>query len=350
METFIQGRKEDHLRINLEKDVTSHVSTGFERFDFVHQALPELDYATVSTEQTFLGKQLGAPLLISCMTGGTPRAQEINARLARSAQNHKICMGLGSMRVLLRDPSLLPTFQVRKLAPDCLLLANMGAVQLQDGWTPEDIHFLIESVEADALVLHLNPLQEVLQPEGDRNWHRLLDQIEQVIQKISVPVVVKEVGYGLSRRVIRCLRDVGAAALDVSGAGGTSWSQVEAYRSPTSLQQRVASSFTGWGIPTALSLQWAKETAPHLPLIASGGVYSGIHMAKALYLGADMCGVARPLLVAAAHSQEALDEEVALLIEQLKVVLFCTASANISALRQAEILPASPAPPPLSKS
>jgi len=335
--TLTQQRKDDHLRITLDQDVASTASSGFGTFQFVHQALPEVNYDAITLDQTFLGKQLKAPLLISCMTGGTQRAQEINERLARSAHTHTIAMGLGSMRVLLKDPSLLPTFQVRTWAPECLVLANVGAVQLQQDVTAEDVCELAKRVEADAVVLHLNPLQEVLQPEGDRNWQGVLGKIAHLVRHVTIPVVVKEVGHGLSRRAIASLKDVGVAALDVAGAGGTSWSQVEAHRANTPLQATVAQSFQGWGIPTALSLTWAREIAPQMPLIASGGLRSGLDVAKALYLGADLCGIAHPFLLAATQSQDALDGAIALILEQLKVILFATGSGTLDALRNAEV-------------
>ncbi|MFN3929561.1 MAG: type 2 isopentenyl-diphosphate Delta-isomerase, partial [Thermoflexus sp.] len=225
---MISQRKADHIRINLEEDVSfGQLTTGFERLRFVHRALPELDLQEVDLSTTFFGKTLKAPLLISSMTGGTEEAGRINRNLAEAAQARGIAMGLGSMRAALERPELLPTFQVRRYAPDILLFANLGAVQLNYGYTVDHCRRAVELVKADALILHLNPLQEALQPEGDTNFAGLLRKIEAVCKALPVPVVVKEVGWGISEEVARLLADAGVAAIDVAGAGGTSWSQVE---------------------------------------------------------------------------------------------------------------------------
>ncbi|MCD6285757.1 MAG: type 2 isopentenyl-diphosphate Delta-isomerase, partial [Anaerolineae bacterium] len=225
------SRKDDHIRINLEEDVTSTTATtGLEHYRFVHQALPGVNFDAVDPSTAFLKHRLSLPLLISSMTGGTDRAGEINRILAEAAQEAGIGMGLGSTRAVLERPEVAWTFQVRKYAPDILLLANLGAVQLNYGYGLDDCRRLVDLTEANALSLHLNPLQEALQPEGDTRFAGLLPRIEAVCRGLCVPVVVKEVGWGLSKRAVRQLIDAGVAALDVAGAGGTSWSQVEYYR------------------------------------------------------------------------------------------------------------------------
>ncbi|RLC57998.1 MAG: type 2 isopentenyl-diphosphate Delta-isomerase, partial [Chloroflexota bacterium] len=282
-----QQRKSDHIRINLQEDVDfKHLSTGFERYRLVHCALPDLNLDAVDTSTTLLGKRLAAPLLISSMTGGTPEASAINQRLAEAAQAAGIGMGVGSQRAAIEDPALVDTYRVRHIAPDILLLANLGAIQLNYGYGPDECRRAIEMIEADALILHLNPLQEALQPEGETRFARLLPKIEAVCRALEVPVVVKEVGWGISEEVARRLAGAGVAAIDVAGAGGSSWSQVEMHRATTERHRRVAAAFADWGIPTAESLLMTRRGAPGLPIIASGGIRDGIQMAKAIALGA----------------------------------------------------------------
>jgi len=330
-----QQRKSDHIRINLQEDVDfKHVSTGFERYRFVHCALPGFDLEDVDTSTTLLDKRLAAPLLISSMTGGTPEASAINQRLAEAAQAAGIGMGLGSQRAAIEDPALADTYRVRHVAPDILLLANLGAVQLNYGYGPDECRRAVEMVEADALILHLNPLQEALQPEGETDFAGLLSKIEPVCQALGVPVIVKEVGWGISEQVARQLADAGVAAIDVAGAGGVSWSQVEMHRATTERQRQVAAAFAGWGIPTAESLLLARRGAPGLPLIASGGIRDGIQIATAVALGAAACGIAGPFLRAASRSTAAVAELIATLVAQLRVAMFAAGAANIPALQR----------------
>jgi isopentenyl-diphosphate delta-isomerase len=333
-----QARKSDHIRINLQEDVEfKHVSTGFERYRFVHCALPELDLEEVDTATTLLGKRMAAPLLISSMTGGTPEARAINQRLAEAAQAAGIGMGLGSQRAAIEDPALEDTFRVRHVAPDILLLANLGAVQLNYGYGPEHCRRAVEMVEADALILHLNPLQEALQPEGETRFAGLLSRIEAVCQALEVPVVVKEVGWGMSEQVARQLADAGVAAIDVAGSGGSSWSQVEMHRATTERQRQVAAAFADWGIPTADSLLLARRGAPALPVIASGGIRDGIQIAKAVALGATACGVAGPFLRAASQPTAAVTELIAVLVTQLRVAMFAAGAADVQALQHTPV-------------
>ena len=331
-------RKKDHIEINLKEDVQSGLKSGFETIQFVHNALPEFSYDDIDITTEFLGKRLQAPVLISSMTGGTNRARDINYRLAEAAQKAGIAMGLGSMRVLLKEPDMIKTFSVRHVAPDIFLLANLGAVQLNYGVTPKECQQLVDAVGADALILHLNILQELTQPEGDKNWENLLPKIKAVVNQISVPVVVKEVGYGLSEKVSKDLIDAGVKALDIAGSGGTSWSQVEAYRSTNQLQNRIAKSFINWGIPTLDSLRMVKNLKSDIPVIASGGLKSGIDGAKALHAGANLFGLARPFLKAADTSEKDVSDEIKLIIEQLKISMLCTGSQNVRDLRKAAIL------------
>ncbi len=327
-------RKADHIRINLEEKVQfPRLTTGLERYRFVHQALPELNLSEIDTSLELFGRRLAFPLLISSMTGGTEQARQINLTLAAAAQSHGIAMGLGSQRVAIQNPAAVSTFQVRSVAPDILLFANLGAVQLNYGYGPDECRRAVEMIEADALILHLNVLQEAVQPEGDTNWAGLLNRIEQVCRTLPVPVVAKEVGWGLSEQAARQLASAGVAALDVAGAGGTSWSEVEYHRAPTAFHARVARSFADWGIPTAETLQMARRGAPELPIFASGGLRDGIDVAKCIALGASLCGFAGPFLRAAAQSPEALDETIRIIEKQLRISMLCTGAGTLTALR-----------------
>ncbi len=335
-----QQRKSDHIRINLQKNVDDQrISTGFERYRLPHRALPDLNLEDVHTSITLLGKHLAAPLLISSMTGGTPEARVINQRLAEAAQAAGIGMGLGSQRAAIEDSALADTYRVRRVAPDILLMANLGAVQLNYGYGPDECRRAVEMIGADALILHLNPLQEALQPEGDTRFAGLLSKIEEVCRTLEIPVIVKEVGWGISERAARRLADAGVAAIDVAGAGGSSWSQVEMHRATTDRQRRVAAAFADWGIPTAESLLMARRGAPELPIIASGGIRDGIQMAKAVALGATACGIAGPFLRAADESAAAVAELIAVLVAQLRIAMFAAGAADIQALRHTPIAP-----------
>jgi isopentenyl-diphosphate Delta-isomerase len=328
------GRKAEHIRINLQEDVRAKgVESGFERYRFLHQALPELDLDAVDTSVEVLGRRLAAPLLISSMTGGTPEARAINRTLAEVAQAQGLAMGLGSGRALLEHPGVQDTFDVRPLAPDALLLANLGAVQLSKGVTADDCRRLVGRLRADALVLHLNPLQEALQPEGDVSFGGLLARIEALCGRLEVPVVVKEVGWGIAPDTVRRLVDAGVAAIDVAGAGGTSWSEVERHRIADPVRSRVAAAFAGWGISTADALRLARAAAPEAPVFASGGVRTGLDVAKAIALGADLAGLARPFLLAADEGARAAHDLALELVEVLRVAMFCVGAGTIGALR-----------------
>jgi isopentenyl-diphosphate delta-isomerase len=334
-----QERKSEHIRINMEEEVGfRRVSTGFERYRLLHCALPGIDLETIDTSVTFLGKRLAAPLVISAMTGGTPEAAVINRHLAEAAQHAGIGMGLGSQRAAIEDASLAKTYQVRHVAPDILLLANLGAVQLNYGYGLDECRRAVEMVEADALVLHVNPLQEALQPEGNARFRRLLPKIEAVCGALDVPVMVKEVGWGISERMARRLADVGVAAIDVAGAGGTSWSQVEMHRAVTDRRRAVAAAFVDWGIPTAESLRMARRGAPAVPTMASGGIRTGIEIAKAIALSATVCGIAGPFLGAGSDSTSAVVDLILVLVGQLRTAMFATGAQDIAALRKTPVL------------
>jgi isopentenyl-diphosphate delta-isomerase len=334
-----QQRKSDHIRINLEEDVSFQtLTTGLEKYHFLHQALPEIGLAQVDTSVTFLGKRLKTPLLISSMTGGTAQAQLINQTLAEAAEASGIAMGLGSQRSALEDSSLAKTFQVRHLAPTTVLLANLGAVQLNYGYTIEHCRQAVDMIQADALILHFNALQEAVQPEGDTNFGSLLSKIEQVCRTLSVPVIAKEVGWGFAEDTARRLIEAGVTAIDVAGSGGTSWSQVEMYRARTEAQRRVAATFVDWGIPTADAILAVKRAGGDIPIIASGGLRNGLDMAKCIALGATLGGMAGPFLKAAVKSVEAVLEEIKITHAELRIAMFAVGAVSLTALQQTDRL------------
>jgi isopentenyl-diphosphate delta-isomerase len=328
-------RKADHIRINLEEDVQfPRLTNGFERYRLLHQALPELDLRSIDASVGLFGKRLALPFLISSMTGGTKAARAINLNLAVAAQARGIAMGLGSQRAGIEQAESVDTFQVRTVAPDILLFANLGAIQLNYGYTVDSCRRAVDMIEADALILHLNPLQEALQADGDQNWSGLVSKIEAVCEKVGVPVVAKEVGWGISEHAARMLADAGVAAIDIAGSGGTSWSEVEYHRAPDEMLRRLARSFADWGIPTADGLKMASRGAPGLPLIASGGMRDGIEAAKALALGATAVGLASPFLKAAAVSDAEVIRTIDGLAAELRVAMFCCGAGTLEALRQ----------------
>ncbi|MEO6836205.1 MAG: type 2 isopentenyl-diphosphate Delta-isomerase [Candidatus Tumulicola sp.] len=333
-ESTTPSRKAEHLRINVECDVAAKgMASGFDAYAFEHQALPELDLAEIDVTTCLLGRRLGAPLLISCMTGGTPAARRINQTLARAAQEHRLAMGLGSGRALIESPATLDSFDVRAYAPDVLLFANLGAVQLNRGYTADDCRRLVGLVRADALVLHLNPLQEALQPEGDTCFRGLLAKITEICRELEFPVVVKEVGWGIAPDGVRALFDAGVAAVDLAGAGGTSWSEVERHRTREAWRSRVAAAFAGWGIPTAECLRRAREVAPAETIIASGGIRTGLDIVKALALGADAVGIAGPFLRAADAGPDTAGDLAREYIEVLRVAMFSLGVKTLAELR-----------------
>lgn len=334
-----QERKADHLRVCLEEDVQSHrVTNGLERYRFTHDCLPELNRDDIDISTTFLGKAVATPLLISSMTGGTEQARLINERLAKTAQRYGLAMGVGSQRVAVENPDLTKTFSVRQYAPDALIFANLGAVQLNYDYGLTQCQRAVDWLEADALILHLNPLQEAVQSEGDVNFKGLFAKIEQLVGLLPVPIVAKEVGNGVSSKMAARLMDIGVAAIDVAGAGGTSWARVESERAKDAKQRRLGNTFADWGIPTAECVTGIRSLSKTVPLIASGGLRNGLDAAKALALGADLAGLALPFLQAAHQSEAALAELSEALIAEIVTVLFCTGCGSLRDLRQPGII------------
>ena len=333
----IVERKDDHIKINLEQDVRSALTNGLEKYRFVHEALPEINMDEIDTSLTLFKKHLKSPVLVSSMTGGTQDAGTINMRLAEAAQICGVAMGVGSQRAALEHPEQAESFQVRKVAPDILLFANLGAVQLNYGYGLDQCQRAVEMIAADALYLHLNPLQEAVQAGGDVNWMGLAKKIEKICKKLQVPVIAKEVGWGISEKTAKILAECGVAAIDVAGAGGTSWSQVEMYRAPDEFLRKLAATFIGWGIPTAESILCVKHVAPKMILLASGGLKDGLDIAKCISLGATLGGMAGQFLKAAAISTQSTVDLLQLTRQQLKVTMFAAGAKDIETLQQLKL-------------
>ena len=328
----IGQRKADHIKINLEKDVRSARTTGLERYHFIHEALPELDLERIDTGLSLFGKRLAAPILISSMTGGTADAETINLRLAEAAQEMKVAMGVGSQRAAIENPEQAKTFQVRRVAPDILLFANLGAIQLNYGYGIDQCRRAVDMIGADALIFHFNPLQEAVQDAGDTNFAELSKKVEEICKKLEVPVIAKEVGWGISERSARLLADCGVSAIDVAGAGGTSWSQVEMYRAPDEFTRELAATFVGWGIPTAESILSVRRTLPDMTIFASGGLKDGLDIAKCIALGATLGGMAGQFLKAAAISTKSAVQMMKLTKRQIEVTMFACGAGKLQEL------------------
>lgn len=328
----LRDRKAEHIRLALDARMQLGES-WWDDYRFGHAALPEIDMAEVDTSVEFLGRRLSAPLLISCMTGGTEIAGRINRNLGAAAEATGVAVGVGSQRKALEDPEKADTFRVREAAPTAPLLANLGAVQLNYGMGVAECRQAVEMIGADALVLHLNPLQEALQPEGQCDFSGLLPKIGEVVRGVGVPVAAKEVGSGLSESVARALAGVGVRILDTAGTGGTSWARIEAARSG---ELDLGELFAGWGIPTPLSIQEVRRVEG-VTVIASGGLRNGLDLAKALALGADLGGMAWPFLEAATESPDRVADKVRRIVRELKICMFCLGVKTIAGLRNVEL-------------
>ncbi len=328
-----RDRKAEHIHLALEGRMQLR-RCWFDEYSFEHQGLPEIDFAGIDTSMTFLGRRIAAPLLISCMTGGTDEATRINRNLARAAEETSVAVGIGSQRKAFEDPATLESFRIRPFAPSVPVLANLGAVQLNYGFGLDECRRAVEMIEADALVLHLNPLQEAIQPEGQRNFAGLLDKVGKIAGALEVPVIVKEIGCGMSSSLARKLQQRGIDIVDTAGHGGTSWARIEAARAGDA---ELGDRFAGWGIPTPLSIQQLAEL-PGLTVIGSGGLRHGIDLAKAIALGADVGGMAWQFLRAATESKERVVEKIQRTVVELKISMFCTGSRTLNDLKRAKLI------------
>ncbi|KAF0112299.1 MAG: isopentenyl-diphosphate delta-isomerase [Chloroflexi bacterium] len=331
------NRKQDHIRINLKEDVNSLLSTVFDHYYFENNALPELDLQKIELGCSFLGHSLKAPLLISSMTGGTVEGLKININLARAAEERGIAFGLGSQRAGLESEKVAKSFNLRRWAPHIPIYANLGAIQLNNGYGLDDCKRIIEMASANALILHLNPLQEALQPEGQTNFAGLAKKIEMICKQLGVPVIAKEVGWGISEKVAKTLVNLGVSCIDVAGAGGTSWSQVEKFRNDAEERIRISSHFQDWGIPTGEAIQLVCRAVPEISVIASGGLRKGLDLAKSLALGASIGGIAGGFLKAATQSSEAVTSLIDELLLELRIGMFAAGVGDIDQLHKTPI-------------
>jgi isopentenyl-diphosphate delta-isomerase len=327
-------RKGEHVKIATRQNVQARATgTGLEAIRFAHYALPELDYQAVQLGTTFLGRRLDAPFMVISGTGGFPDAERINRSLARACEEHNVSFQLGSQRAMIVDPSLLKTYKVRDVAPKVHLVGNIGITQLRD--LPLDkIASALSLVEADALAVHLNPLQEAIQPEGDKDFRHCLAAIAKACDKLSVPVLAKEVGAGINGEVALELENAGVKAIDVSGVGGTSWAAIELKRKGAA----AGETFWDWGVPTAEALRECAQ-AVKVPLIVSGGVRTGLDVAKGIRLGASLGAAAMPFVRAAVSGgAEGASAAIQRWKDELRIAMFCTRSKDLAALRRARLL------------
>ncbi len=331
-ELLDRDRKAEHIRLALEQRM-QFASHAFDRWVFDHDALPDLDFDAIDLSVDFLGKRLRAPLLLSCMTGGTEIAARINRNLAEAAESRGVALGVGSQRKALEDPSQAASFEVREVAPTIPLLANLGAIQLNHGYGVEHCRRAVAMIGADALVLHLNPLQEAIQPEGQCDFAGLLPKLAEVAAGLSVPVIAKEVGSGISEGTGRRLAGAGIRILDTAGVGGTSWARIEAERAH---DLETGELFAGWGIATPESIRQLRRI-DGVTIIGSGGLRSGVDVAKALALGADLAGLAQPFLEAAIDSAERVGQRIDRIVRELKIAMFCLSSRTVPDLKSVPI-------------
>jgi isopentenyl-diphosphate delta-isomerase len=334
MNTGINQRKTEHIRLCLTGNVEGvNKTTGLEGIHFIHNALPEIDFDSISLATRFLGKDLKAPFLVSSMTGGSELATEINQNLAVAAEERGWAMAIGSTRAFLESDAHKESFLVREQAKTVPLIVNIGAVQFNYGYGAEECQRIIDKTNADSIVLHLNSMQEIVQDGGDVNFENLLPKIEEVCKTLDVPVGVKEVGFGIDGSVAKKLYDAGISYIDVAGAGGTSWSQVEKLRARDKMKKAAAEAFNNWGIPTKDCLVSVRSELPEAPLVASGGMNTGVDAAKAMTIGADIVGYARHLLKAATESPEAVMETMEQIELELRMTMFGIGAKDLTELK-----------------
>ncbi|MCH1627057.1 type 2 isopentenyl-diphosphate Delta-isomerase [Fredinandcohnia quinoae] len=334
MDHNINHRKTEHIRLCLTENVEGvNKSTGFEGIQFIHNALPEINFKHISLHTHFLNKELQAPFLVSSMTGGSELAITINQNLAIAAEEKGWALAIGSTRAMLESDTYKDSFLLREQAPTVPFIVNLGAVQLNYGYGAEEVKKIVDLTRADSIVLHLNSIQEVIQDGGDLNFENLLPKIEQVCHTLDVPVGVKEVGFGIDGMTAKKLYNVGISYIDVAGAGGTSWSQVEKLRTKDPLKKAAAESFNNWGIPTRDCIISVRSKLPEVPLIASGGMKTGVDAAKAITIGADIVGFARQLLKVATVSVDSVLETMEQIELELKMTMFGIGVKNLGELK-----------------
>ena len=336
----IEKRKQNHIRVSLKENVETDVSTGFQDIRLIHRALPEIDLDEVSTETIFFGKKLAAPLMISAITGGTRKAAKLNEVLAEVAEEKNIGISVGSQRIAVSQPETIPTFSiVREKAPSTFVMGNLGCPQLSLGWGVEEAKKCVEMIEADALALHMNPLQEAVQLDGDTNYSGIYEKIRS-LQKIKKPLVMKETGAGIAWEDAVKMEKAGVSGLEVSGVGGTSWSAVE-YHIAKELGKKemeyLGNALWNWGIPTAISVVETTQKT-NLSVISSGGIRTGVDVVKSIALGAELGGLAKPFLEKAVEGSEQLSDYIDNLIREIKVAMFLVGAKNLDSLSNIPVI------------
>jgi isopentenyl-diphosphate delta-isomerase len=332
-------RKADHIKICLEQKAQARkATTGFEDIHLIHKALPEIDRSKIDLTTTFSGHKLNAPLIVGAMTGGTEEATKINVAIAVAVEKLGLGMGVGSQRAAIEDKKLAKTFAItRKKAPNAFLIANIGGVQLVHGYGVKEAKKAIEMIEADALAIHLNSLQEAVQPEGQANFEGVLAKITELARTLDKPVIVKETGAGIAAEDAKKLEAAGVKAIDVGGSGGTSFAAVEFYRSDKEAHRFRAKAFWDWGIPTAVSLIETAESVK-IPVIASGGLRTGTAIAKALTLHASLCSISQLILEAAVKGAEETEKTLTCLIDELWNAMFLVGAKSVNDLAKVPIV------------
>ncbi|MEM3377603.1 MAG: type 2 isopentenyl-diphosphate Delta-isomerase [Candidatus Bathyarchaeia archaeon] len=335
-------RKADHIKICLnEKAQARKATAGFEDIQLIHRALPEVDKAQINLSTTVFGYRFSAPLIVGAMTGGTAEATRINAAIAEAVEQLHLGMGVGSQRAAIEDAKLVETFAVaRKKAPNAFLIANIGGVQLVHGYGVKEVKKTVEMIDADAVAIHLNALQEAVQPEGQTNFKGVLAKIGEITAAIEKPVIVKETGAGIAAEDAEKLEAAGVKAIDIGGAGGTSFAAVEYYRArgqETSIQHFLGDAFWDWGTPTVISLIETTQRVK-IPVIASGGIRSGMDMAKALALNASLTSISQPVLQAAIKGAKDVADLLSLFIEELRNVMFLVGADSVQKLAKTPVV------------
>lgn len=333
----ISSRKDRHIAVALSESSLCSTNAGFDAYRFEHVALPEVDFSEISLATSFLGRKLAIPMIISSITGGGEKSEKINRLLAGVANDYGAGFAVGSQTCALRDTAFEKSFKVRKYAPNALILANIGAVELNYGFSIDECRKAVDMIDADGLILHLNPLHEVFQRNNSTNFSGLLNKIEKICSKSDAPVIVKEVGYGISATVAKKLADAGVFAVEVAGAGSISWSGIEKEASRDIVLREAAESFRDWGNPTTECIKSITENKIGLKIIASGGVDSGVKIAKSIALGADLCGNASVFLQKIMESRAECENYMEILKLELKTAMFCTGCKCISDLKKAKI-------------
>lgn len=337
-----ERRKAEHIQISLNRNVQARkATTGFEEVYLIHKALPEIDKQEIDLSTTVLGHKFSAPLIVGAITGGTREATKINAAIAEAVEKLGLGMGVGSQRAAIEDRKLEKTFAIaRKKAPTAFLIANIGGVQLARSYGTKEVERAVEMIDADALAVHLNPLQEAVQPEGQTNFSGVLEKISELAEKLDVPIIAKETGAGIAAEEAKKLENAGVKAIDVSGSGGTSFAAVEFYRTKgkeKTFQGTLGEVFWDWGIPTAISVVEVSQTVK-IPVIASGGMRSGMDLAKALALGASLTSLSHPILKAAVKGAKETESMLLFLIEELRNTMFLVGAKSVEDLQKAPVV------------